>query len=95
MDDDNPEADATKLNLDDWREWAGGLAVDSLFVTISGAHIYGFASPDSDVDLRGTHRLPIEEIIGLKIPSQTVDFADMHKGPVAARWVGAQTGNCF
>ena len=24
-----------------------------LFVTISGAHLYGFPSPDSDVDLRG------------------------------------------
>ena len=26
-----------------------------LFVTISGAHLYGFPSPDSDCDLRGVH----------------------------------------
>ena len=28
-----------------------------LFVTISGAHLYGFPSPDSDFDLRGVHHL--------------------------------------
>jgi predicted nucleotidyltransferase len=26
-----------------------------LFVAVSGAHLYGFPSPDSDVDLRGAH----------------------------------------
>jgi hypothetical protein len=26
-----------------------------LFATISGAHLYGFPSPDSDFDLRGAH----------------------------------------
>ena len=26
-----------------------------LFVTVSGAHLYGFSSPDSDIDLRGCH----------------------------------------
>ncbi len=28
-----------------------------LFATISGAHLYGFPSPDSDFDLRGAHVL--------------------------------------
>jgi predicted nucleotidyltransferase len=36
-----------------------------LFVTISGAHLYGFASPDSDFDLRGVHVLPPRELLGL------------------------------
>src|SRR5262245_1814817 len=36
-----------------------------LFATISGAHLYGFPSPDSDFDLRGAHVLPIEKVIGL------------------------------
>jgi uncharacterized protein len=27
-----------------------------LFATVSGAHLYGFASPDSDIDLRGAYR---------------------------------------
>ena len=30
-----------------------------LFATISGAHLYGFPSPDSDFDLRGVHLLPL------------------------------------
>jgi hypothetical protein len=29
-----------------------------IFATISGAHLYGFPSPDSDFDLRGCHVLP-------------------------------------
>lgn len=37
-----------------------------LFATISGAHLYGFPSPDSDYDLRGMHILPLHEVIGLK-----------------------------
>ena len=36
-----------------------------LFVAISGAHLYGFPSPDSDYDLRGAHVLPVREVIGL------------------------------
>ena len=30
-----------------------------VFATISGAHLYGFPSPDSDYDLRGCHVLPV------------------------------------
>ena len=30
-----------------------------VFLTISGAHIYGFPSPDSDLDLRGAHCAPL------------------------------------
>ena len=44
-----------------------------LFVTISGAHLYGFASPDSDWDLRGVHVLPISQVVGLGQPEETVD----------------------
>lgn len=36
-----------------------------LFATISGAHLYGFASPDSDYDIRGVHVLPAREVLGL------------------------------
>ena len=36
-----------------------------LFATISGAHLYGFPFPDSDV--RGVHILPVKEVIGLDI----------------------------
>ncbi|WP_329130415.1 nucleotidyltransferase domain-containing protein [Streptomyces sp. NBC_01476] len=37
-----------------------------LFTTISGAHLYGFPSHDSDIDLRGVHLLPLREVIGLR-----------------------------
>ena len=35
-----------------------------VFVTVSGAHLYGFPSPDSDYDLRGVHVLPIRDVVG-------------------------------
>ena len=44
-----------------------------LFATVSGAHLYGFASPDSDWDLRGVHILPASEVLGLSIPRETID----------------------
>ncbi len=47
-----------------------------LFVTVSGAHLYGFASPDSDYDLRGAHILPATELLGLKSPGKTVEVMD-------------------
>ncbi len=44
-----------------------------LFATISGAHLYGFPSADSDVDLRGVHILPLNEVIGLRDGRETVE----------------------
>ena len=44
-----------------------------LFATISGAHLYGFPSPDSDYDLRGAHVLPLDAILGLEVKSETVE----------------------
>lgn len=43
-----------------------------LFATISGAHLYGFPSPDSDFDLRGAHILPLSQIVGLDVVDETV-----------------------
>lgn len=43
-----------------------------LFATISGAHLYGFPSPDSDFDLRGAHMLPIEAVVGLEVRDETI-----------------------
>ncbi|MFD7443150.1 DNA polymerase beta superfamily protein [Streptomyces sp. NPDC059909] len=42
-----------------------------LFATVSGAHLYGFPSQDSDVDLRGVHLLPVEQLVGLREPEET------------------------
>lgn len=45
-----------------------------LFATISGAHLYGFPSPDSDWDLRGVHVLPAREVLGLLGGQDTVQL---------------------
>jgi predicted nucleotidyltransferase len=37
-----------------------------LFATISGAHLYGFPSHNSDYDLRGVHVLPVSAIVDLQ-----------------------------
>jgi predicted nucleotidyltransferase len=42
-----------------------------LFATVSGAHLYGFPSRDSDVDVRGVHLLPVDALIGLREPEET------------------------
>ncbi|WP_419993629.1 DNA polymerase beta superfamily protein [Streptomyces boninensis] len=43
-----------------------------VFATVSGAHLYGFPSADSDIDLRGAHLLPLREVVGLPAPRETV-----------------------
>lgn len=45
-----------------------------LFASISGAHLFGFPSPDSDIDIRGVHILPLEQVISLKKPRETVNM---------------------
>ncbi|WP_327363152.1 nucleotidyltransferase domain-containing protein [Streptomyces sp. NBC_01296] len=42
-----------------------------LFATVSGAHLYGFPSRDSDIDLRGAHLLPASALLGLREPQKT------------------------
>jgi predicted nucleotidyltransferase len=44
-----------------------------VFATISGAHLYGFPSPDSDFDLRGVHVLPLPEVVGLRTGPETIE----------------------
>ena len=44
-----------------------------IFATVSGAHLYGFASPDSDWDLRGVHLLPADEVLGLFDSQETIE----------------------
>jgi len=51
-----------------------------VFATISGAHLYGFPSPDSDFDLRGVHLLPLKEVVGLRIGHETIEKSGVHDG---------------
>jgi predicted nucleotidyltransferase len=45
-----------------------------IFATVSGAHLYGFPSPDSDWDLRGVHVLPPEQVVGLLPLEETLQL---------------------
>jgi uncharacterized protein len=51
-----------------------------IFATISGAHLYGFPSADSDYDLRGVHILPLTDVVGLKLGEETVNKSGIHDG---------------
>src|SRR3954453_1322956 len=51
-----------------------------LFATISGAHLYGFPSPDSDFDLRGAHVVPVEKVLGLEGRDETVQDSRIIEG---------------
>lgn len=50
-----------------------------LFATVSGAHLYGFPSPDSDYDLRGVHILPVRDVIGLETGRETIEQSDVQQ----------------
>ena len=51
-----------------------------IFATVSGAHLYGFPSPDSDFDLRGCHLLPVREVVGLDTGRETVETSAKDEG---------------
>jgi uncharacterized protein len=62
------------------RAEAAGHPYKLLFATVSGAHLYGFPSPDSDYDLRGVHILPAEEALGLLPKRETIEIEGMRGG---------------
>ncbi len=51
-----------------------------LFATISGAHLYGFPSSDSDFDLRGIHLLPLRDVVGMTNGQETVEKSGIDDG---------------
>ncbi len=51
-----------------------------LFATVSGAHLYGFPSPDSDYDLRGVHLLPLRAAVGLDTGPDTLEVSRREGG---------------
>ena len=51
-----------------------------IFATISGAHLYGFPSPDSDFDVRGCHVLPVREVVGLDSGPETIESSTIEDG---------------
>lgn len=58
-----------------------------LFSAISGGHMYGFPSPDSDLDIRGCHVLPAAEMLGLRSPKETFELMGEWFEGVEIDWV--------
>lgn len=73
-----------------------------LVVYLSGAHAYGFPSPDSDLDLKCVHIAPTRDLVGLAPPAESagdrievidgveLDYGSNELGPVLR---GAIKGN--
>ncbi|MBK7534966.1 MAG: nucleotidyltransferase domain-containing protein [Myxococcales bacterium] len=51
-----------------------------LVAYVSGAHAYGFASPDSDVDLKCIHVAATGDLVGLSPGSETADRIEIIEG---------------
>ncbi len=47
---------------------------------LTGSHLYGFASPDSDLDLKGLHLAPTEGLLGLGTIEETHDVTQVVDG---------------
>ena len=60
-----------------------------VFATISGAHLYGFPSPDSDYDLRGCHVLPVREVVGLDTGRETIETS--RRKTRCSSWISSRT----
>ncbi|MFI7061614.1 DNA polymerase beta superfamily protein [Kribbella sp. NPDC050124] len=65
--------DMRQLDYAELRAIMGEQPYRLLFATVSGAHLYGFPSRDSDVDLRGVHILPAAEVVGLRTGPEILD----------------------
>src|SRR5262249_40034903 len=74
------EGEWLMLDLEELRLFVGTIDYAPLFVTVSGAHLYGFPSPDSDIDLRGCHVLPLRDVVGLSIANETKESKIIHRG---------------
>jgi predicted nucleotidyltransferase len=51
-----------------------------VFAALSGAHLYGFPSADSDFDIRGVHVLPATEVVGLRTGRETIQSSEDRAG---------------
>jgi hypothetical protein len=54
--------------------------VDLIWLALSGAHAYGFPSPDSDLDLKAIHVGRTQEVMGLTPTSSPVELVTEWRG---------------
>jgi predicted nucleotidyltransferase len=53
---------------------------EHVVVYLSGAHAYGFPSPDSDLDLKAIHVAKTADLLGFDVPPPTSDRAEVIDG---------------
>jgi predicted nucleotidyltransferase len=53
---------------------------EHVVVYLSGAHAYGFPSPDSDLDLKAVHVTRTADLLGFDVPPPTSDRAEVIDG---------------
>lgn len=71
---------ASVLNADLCRRVIARHTHPLIFATVSGAHLYGFPSPDSDYDLRGVHLLAAKDVLSLRPLEETVTSEGVEEG---------------
>lgn len=73
---------AVEVDLGDARTWIAGKAAgrDVVLVALTGAHDYGFPSPDSDLDLKGIYLAAADELMGMGKPLGGVDVIEVVDG---------------
>ena len=49
-------------------------------VSLSGAHAYGFPSPDSDLDIKAVHLDPTNELLGFPRPPKSAERLEVIEG---------------
>lgn len=62
---------------------------------LTGSHLYGFPSPDSDLDLKGIHLAPTRAVLGLYPRLDAHDLTEVHRGvecDLTTNEVGAALG---
>ncbi len=55
-------------------------APGAFLVGVTGAHYYGFPSPDSDLDLKGIHIAPTRAVVSLEPPPESFDHLGVFEG---------------
>jgi uncharacterized protein len=47
--------------------------IKPVFFSVTGAHLFGFPSEDSDIDIRGVYAHPTDEVLGLEKPKESIN----------------------
>jgi len=65
---------------------------EHVVVYLSGAHAYGFPSPDSDLDLKSIHIAKTEDLLGFEAPPTSADRVEIIEG-VEIDYTSNELGN--